>query len=297
MPFDLVIDEHSADGQEVRVSRSSVAGTWGAVAGTIRFFADRFGVPRASIEGTTISYELVRRFATTGPPTVTITGTRKQPQLSIARRLSYFGFDLETEIEPLRGRFPELLAESARSALAEALVQGKTPHPDQGRIRRAVESLDEWWRRSGGTLDPAAEPEVIERLLGQLSAVESWEDFLATPLSLDAAALVPEEIRGRLDALPGMVHLHGDAVALEYDVERGEAVARLLLREGQARRLQQRDLPALDRPLRFMVSQRGEEPLPAGSLEELHRLLRQPRRHARKHGRRPVRAPRGGRRR
>ena len=47
MPFDLVIDEHTADGQEARVSKTSVAGSWGAVAGNLRFFADRFGVPRA----------------------------------------------------------------------------------------------------------------------------------------------------------------------------------------------------------------------------------------------------------
>ena len=33
MPFDLVIDEHTADGQEARVSKTSVAGSWGAVAG------------------------------------------------------------------------------------------------------------------------------------------------------------------------------------------------------------------------------------------------------------------------
>src|SRR5690606_7258130 len=35
MPFDLVIDEHTADGQEARVSRNSVAGSWGAVAGNL----------------------------------------------------------------------------------------------------------------------------------------------------------------------------------------------------------------------------------------------------------------------
>src|SRR6266496_1785239 len=51
MPFDLVIDEATADGREARVSRSSVCGSWGAIAGTLRYFADRFGVPRASIEG------------------------------------------------------------------------------------------------------------------------------------------------------------------------------------------------------------------------------------------------------
>src|SRR6267142_4045185 len=72
MPFDLVIDEHTADGQEARVSKTSVAGSWGAVAGNLRFFADRFGVPRAGIEGTTIAYDLVRRYARPSSPRVEV---------------------------------------------------------------------------------------------------------------------------------------------------------------------------------------------------------------------------------
>src|SRR5205823_2341447 len=60
MPFDLVIDEATADGREARVSRSSVCGSWGAVAGTLRYFADRFGVPRASIEGTGLPERAIR---------------------------------------------------------------------------------------------------------------------------------------------------------------------------------------------------------------------------------------------
>ena len=67
MPFDLVIDEHTADGQEARVSKTSVAGSWGAVAGSLRYFADRFGTPRAAIEGTTLAYDLIREHATLGP--------------------------------------------------------------------------------------------------------------------------------------------------------------------------------------------------------------------------------------
>src|SRR5207237_7946425 len=61
MPFDLVIDGETADGREARVSRSSVCGSWGAVAGTLRYFADRFGVPRASIEGTGLPERAIRR--------------------------------------------------------------------------------------------------------------------------------------------------------------------------------------------------------------------------------------------
>jgi ATP-dependent helicase HrpA len=297
MPFDLVIDEHTADGQEVRVARTSVAGTWGAVAGTIRFFADRFGVPRASIEGTTIPYDLVRRFATLGSPRVELTGHGKRRQLSVARRLSYFGFELETRIEPLRGPFPAELAEAARTALAAGLLEGITPHPDQARIRRAVGRLREWWRRSGGALSAISDPALHQRLLAQLGEVDSWERFLATPVGLDAEALVPEAERRRLDALPAMARVYGDAVALEYDVEQGTGIARLILREGQARRLSESDLPRLDRPLRFVVPRSGEAALEAGSLEELRQLLRQSRHRTRSPHARPVRMRRGGRRR
>jgi hypothetical protein len=297
MPFDLVIDEHTADGQEVRVARTSVAGSWGAVAGSIRFFADRFGVPRASIEGTTISYELVRRYAQAGPPEVVLTGSRKHAQLSVARRLSYFGFDLETDLEPLQGSFPESLAGAARDALASALVEGMAPHPEQGRIRRAVSVLGEWWRRSGGELSTASDDSIRQVLRRQLESVNSWEDFLATPLALEPESLVSASERHRLDALPGMVRMHGDAVALEYRVEQGSGIVRLVLREGQARRLAERDLPALDRPLKFLVMRSGEDPLLADTLPELHHLLRQPRRRGRGQHRRPVRARRGGRRR
>ena len=41
------------------------AGSWGAVAGSLRYFADRFGVPRASIEGTQLSIDEVAHGAGT----------------------------------------------------------------------------------------------------------------------------------------------------------------------------------------------------------------------------------------
>ncbi|HSE51835.1 MAG TPA: DEAD/DEAH box helicase, partial [Gemmatimonadales bacterium] len=276
MPFDLVIDEHTADGQEVRVSKTSVAGSWGAIAGSIRFFADRFGVARASVEGTTISYELVRRHATLGPPTIVLTGPRKHQQLAVSRRLTYFGFELETDIEPLGGVIPPQLRDAARLGLARALLEGETPHPDQGRIRRAVTTLREWWRRSGGALEVASDPALLERLLEQLEPVESWKRFLETPLVLEPETMVAESERRRLDALPSMIRLRGDAVPLDYEVAGGQGVVRLRLREGQGRRLSVDELPALDRPLRFAVVRGGAPPLRADSLPELRQLLAQP---------------------
>lgn len=297
MPFDLVIDEHTADGQEVRVGKTSVAGTWGAVAGNVRYFADRFGVPRASVEGTTISYELVRRQASFGPPEIVVTGTRRHQQLAVARKLAYFGFQLETDIEPLTGRIPEDLLAATRNALMDALLAGETPHPDQHRIRRGATMLLEWWRRSGGTLQPASEPAIREELAGQLGAVTSWKEFLDTPLTLEPEAMVSESERQRLDALPSMVRLHGDAVPLEYEVVGGAGVVRLRLREGQARRLTPQQLPSLDRPLRFAVIRGGESSLRADSLEELASLLKNSTGKSHPHRHRHANPRRGGRRR
>ena len=221
MPFDLVIDEHTADGQEARVSKTSVAGSWGAVAGSLRFFADRFGVPRASIEGTTLSYDLVREHATLGAPRVVLSGPRKHQGLAVERRRSYFGFELDTEVEPLRDGVPEPLRDTARGVLAEALIEGETAHPDQGRLRRAVETLDELWRRSGGTLDAAAPNAVRSRLRAQLERVIGWDDFLRTRVQLDPGALIDEATRSRLEELPSMIRLRGDAAPLDYEVADG----------------------------------------------------------------------------
>jgi len=274
MPFDLVIDERTVDGQEARVSKTSVAGSWGAVAGTLRFFADRFGTPRAGIEGTTLSYDLVRRYATVGPPKVVLGGTRKHQRLMIERRRSYFGFDLDTEAQPSTGEIPRELQEAARDVLTDALILGETVHPDQHRLRRALGEIDELWRRSGGTV-PSISPEQVRlKILGQLEGVTTWEGFLGTRLSLEPRELIDDEMRERLEALPARLHLRGDAVPLDYEVEGGVGVARVRLREGQARRLRQDELPPLDRPLRFAVQRGGHPPIHADTVAALQSALR-----------------------
>jgi len=293
MPFDLVIDEHTADGQEARVSKTSVAGSWGAVAGSLRFFADRFGVARASIEGTTISYDLVNRYAVLGEPKVILTGPRKHQRLALQRRRGYFGFELDTEVEILGGPIPESLRAEARDVLADALMAGEVEHPDATRVRRAVSALDELWRRSGGRLVDLSPEAIRLRLRQQLETLSSWEDFQRTRVALDPAELVDEPTRQRLDALPGMVRVRGDAAPVEYELQRGEGVARVRLREGQAKRLRADEVPVLDRPVRFAVQQGRHPPILADSIPDLQALLRRAvkpeGRRASRHGRRPGR--------
>jgi ATP-dependent helicase HrpA len=274
MPFDLVIDGHTADGHEARVSKTSVAGSWGAVAGNLRFFADRFGIARAGIEGTTISYDLVRRFARLGPPKIVLGGPRKHQRLVIERRRSYFGFDLETELEPIEGEISRELQPAARDVLTQALIEGETTHPDQHRIRRVIGELDELWRRSGGSLRSVSPEEIRIRIRQQLESMSSWEDFLRTRILLDPSELVDQETRRSLDGLPGRLHVGGDAVPLDYEVQDGQGVVRVRLREGQAKRLRADTLPRLDRPVRFAVHRGNHPPLLADTVPDLQALLR-----------------------
>jgi hypothetical protein len=298
MPFDLVIDEHTADGQEARVSKTSVAGSWGAVAGSLRFFADRFGIARASIEGTTLSYDLVRSYARPGPPVVVLGGPRKHQRLAVERRLTYFGFELETEVEPLGDPIPQELRPAARDLLARAMVSGEVVHPDVGRLRRALAQLDELYRRSGGTLPELSPESLLDRVRGQLEAVNGWGDFQRTRVAIDPETLIDAERRAPLEALPGMVRIRGDAVPIDYELAGGEGIARIRLREGQARRLRSDEVPPLDRPVRFAVQRGRHAPLLADSVAELETLLRRGPRHDgdddRGHRSRRGRGPRRG---
>lgn len=300
-PFDLVVDERTVDGHDARVSKTSVARSSGGVSGSIRYFADRQGVPRASIEGTTIPHDVIRRHAEWGRATLTLEGGRKGQGLAVSRRLRYFGFTLESGTERLDGEIPAPLQPDAVMLLSRAVLAGEAAHPSHGRVHRAAEQLREYWRRSGGALAAASEDSLLELVRAQLADVTSWAGFQQTPVVLDVHALVPEVAREHLDRLPASIRVHGDAAPLMYEVRNGKPVVRLVLRQGQARRLRQEDLPVLDRPITFAV-QRGDTLLQAESLDGLRELLRREPARGPKvwkagpgKGRDPQRAGKGGR--
>jgi hypothetical protein len=112
-------------------------------------------------------------------------------------------------------------------------------------------------------------------LSAQLEGVRSWDEFLERPIALDVDALVSPVQREALMALVSGVRIGGDMVSLEYEVDEVVGgVARLRLREGQARRIQERELPKVDRPLRFAVVRGNHPPLLADSIGELRELMR-----------------------
>jgi hypothetical protein len=292
MPFDLVIDEETADGHQARVSKTSVCGSWGAVAGTLRYFADRFGVARASIEGTQIPADRLRRYAQRGPAELVYDARRKHAPLVLRRRVEYFGFELERESEPVETFPPELLAQ-ARRALAEAAARGEARHVAVKKNLPAVEEVREMYRRSGGRTARLAFPELAALYERQLEeqGVSSLQEFRDARLVVRVDDFVPAEERARLWTLPSLALVRDREVEIDYDVEEqpsapGAApdaapaallpVARLRLPEKLARTLSEAELPALDRPLRFVVTRGQRGAVRAVTLDELQELLDRP---------------------
>jgi hypothetical protein len=293
MPFDLALDEETANGDRVRLSQSSVCNPHSAVAGRLTYFADRFGVPRAAIEGTNIPFRLVQRYVSRGAPVVEYRAGNRKTGLVVAKKTAYFGFELSSERSWLSGKFPQQLTAQARDVLAEALVTGMTPHPAQHRVLLTTRRLDDYWQRSGGTLRQLKPGAAANRIRAQLDDVQSWESFLETQLELDIQDFVNDDVRRDLDLLPTAVHVLGDTMPLSYEMDGRTPVVRLRIREGQARRLKERDLPTLDRPLRFSVTRGKKEVLRAGTVAELHRRLKALPAHGQRKPKRRRRARRG----
>ncbi len=275
MPFDLVIDEETPRHDPVRVARGSVCGAWGGVAGAMRYFADRFGVPRAAIEGTQLPYDLMRSYARPGQAEVQYDPRRRHLPLVAVRRRTYHEFELERDVEPL-DKIPPERAGAARAALVEALMSGVARHKDARRLRATLDHLGELWRRAGGTL-AGVDGSVIRAALGRrLQDLGRFDDFFRADLALDVEDFVPGDRRRALDALPSSIVLSGEKCHLDYEVENGVAAVRVRLRERLARALQEQELPRLDRPLVFSVVRGRNAAVRANSLAELRRALSVP---------------------
>lgn len=281
MPFDLVIDEQTAWGEEARVSKTSVCGSWGPIAGELRYFADRFGTPRASIEGTQLPMDVIRRFATGDEAELAYDGERRKSPLVLRRRVEYFGFELERQAEPVE-QFPAGREAEARQVLADALARGEARHFAVKKNLGPIDAVREAYRRSGGRLPRLGQAELAALYLKKLGDVDSLAGFKQADLDLSAEleALSPRAERATYDRLQSRADVRGRDVEIDYDVEEVEGkavgVARLRLPEKIARSLTEAELPVLDRPVRFVVHRGQRGAVRARTLDELQSLLDAP---------------------
>jgi hypothetical protein len=203
---------------------------------------------------------------------------RSRSPFSLRRGVVYFGFELETEVQPLPELPPELLGE-ARVLMAHALATGEARHPAVQSNRPAIEEVREFWRRSGGRTPRLGLEELEARYLSRLESqgVASPGDLARANLRLDLQSLVSESDRRRLQALPDAVVIRGDDVPVQYEVEDvAGGVARLRLQAKMARTLAPEEIPTLDRPVRFVVHRGKRGSVRADSLEQLQDELDRP---------------------
>jgi hypothetical protein len=280
MPFDLVIDERTAEGEPVRVSKTSVCGNLGAVAGSIRYFADRSGNPHASIEGTQVPLDLLRKYARRGGPGLAYDAWHHS--LVLEWSLEHSGFALDREVEVLGAWGPDLAAR-ARRTLAQVLASGEAHHPAVQRNQPGIDAVREVWHRSGGRTPRLEEPELTALYEARLDGVDSMDAFLARPLELELEldALVPPEVRAPYLALPDATSVRDQVVPLVYETEEDEAGQPhgrvwLQLPEKLARTLVEEELPLFDRPVRFMVRRGRRGTVEADTLLDLQDQLELP---------------------
>lgn len=282
-PFDLVLDEETAWGEPARVGKTSVCGSWGAVAGTLRFFADRQGIPRASIEGTQLPPRLLRAHATRERGPLAYDPDRRHGQLVREWRVTYAGFELEREVEVIEEL--RALDDDERSlaldALATAFAQERMRHPAVQRNRILIQEAREVWRRSGGRTRRVDERAVAAWYRERIAHVASVPALRFEKLAMTGDEWTTAAEREAVADLPTTVVVRDRDVGIEYDVEeQGDGpplgVARLRLPEKLARTLVAEELPALDRPLRFVVH-RGQRGAARGAtLDELQDALESP---------------------
>jgi len=277
MPFDLVIEEQTADGHEARVSKTSVCGSWGAVAGSLRYFADRHGVPRAAIEGTQLSMDLVQKYAHRHAPELMLDAERKQSPVLLQRRVTYYGFDLSREMEPLPVFVGEY-AEGARQLIADAAARGELRHPSVRRNQPVVDEIREVRRRLGSDVPRLGQKELAAWYLSRFGEATSWDAIRAIPLLIDRRDFLTDAQLAAARALPDTVEVRDREVGIEYDFEEHDdgtavKVARLRLPEKLARTLVQEELPALDRVLRFIVVRGARGAVRAADLLTLQERL------------------------
>jgi len=267
-PFSLVIDEETSWGEEVRVSKTSVCGNWGPVAGEILYFADKNGRTRGSIAGTQLDMDLIWEFAQVVDSRVVYDPTHKRNPLRLIRTREYHGFELDRDDVPVE-RFDGEVGEKARRALADAVISGKAYHPDQLANRAVTRELREVWRRSGGTVAAASDDALRDMIAAKLSNVNSFADFMETSVRVDADAIVPREERERWMALPGEIELDGETYPLDYLVEDGQSVVRARIPAKLVYRIEDADVPVLElgRPLQWTVVRGKKDPIVADSIE------------------------------
>jgi len=278
-PFDLVIDESTADGHEARVSKTSVAGTWGAISGTLRYFADAYGNPRAAIEGTNVPMTLIKRYSTSSGQTLVYDARHKQSPLALERKVDYFGFELEREREAVHD-FPAGMEVEARRVLAEALARGEARHAAVMRNRQPIEEVREAYRRSGGKTPRMGLAELTAWYVAQLGDAHNLHEYRAAPLRFEADDFVSRAVRAELSGLPGAVEIRDRTVPMHYEIEEMPngplGVVRLVIPEKVARGLAKEELPEVDRPLRFTITRGGRGSVKAGSLDDIADALDRP---------------------
>ncbi|HEX2210141.1 MAG TPA: hypothetical protein VHG93_20870, partial [Longimicrobium sp.] len=186
----------------------------------------------------------------------------------------FHGFALESDDEGI-GAFTAGLEDQARRALAKAVASGQAYHPNIPGVREVLRELREVFRRSAGTANAVDEKVLTDHMMERLSGINSYSEFLDTPLRLDLDALVPAEERARWMALPDHIWIADRSYPLDYAIEGDTAVVRARIPARTLNQVDEDELPTFDRPLHWTVTRGKHEAIRAATLDEARQMVRE----------------------
>ena len=167
------------------------------------------------------------------------------------------------------------MEDQARRALAAAVASGQAYHPDIPVVRETLRELREVFRRSAGTTAAVNESVLTDHLMARLAGINSYAEFLETPLRLDPDSLVPAEERARWMALPDHIWIDERSYPLDYVLgDDGTAVVRARIPAKTLNQVDEAELPTFDRPLHWTVTRGKHEAIRAATLDEARVLVR-----------------------
>ena len=223
--------------------------------------------------------ELIRKYATRSGDEIAYDARKKNAPLVIRRKLEYFGFELEREMEPIE-EFPAGREQEVRRVLAEALARGEARHHSFRKNAPAIEAIRDAYKRSGGETPRLTQVQLADLYERQLADVSSYEEFKNARLNIDVEEFIPRDVAVRIAELPSSVMIRDREIPIDYDVEERDgsrvAVARLRLPAKVAKNLTESELPSLDRPIRFVVLRGQRGAIRADTIDELQEELDKP---------------------
>ncbi len=270
--LDTVCDGYNSEAGTVFKYQNGSAGVYGVVVGEIRYWTDRRGTTRSSIEATQIPRELVEKYAQRQVENVRYVAA--EDMVEVEYKLIFGGEEVGQMTEQKKEVEKEVI-EQAISVFAEALAGGYVEYSykaENGDLIAEIEALNIRWQGKLGQITSDKLSKIFQTRLAEAqvytlsAAVEAGVDFKISEADVEAMLEIESlaEIRQQVEReRPESWMIQGQEFPIKYEMDPwGFTGAKIFVPVEVAKVLKLSDLPDLgDCALRIYVDGDGYDGL------------------------------------